>query len=96
MKVLTTDGRIVEGMPITEEQILMRAELALLIHSIVCPNVRHDDRSGQSRCQEAADSMVFHYEIKRLAAELCPDSRGKVFIPSEPAPDWLRRPLVKT
>ena len=95
--ILTSEGKIAEGVPMADYQVALRLEIAAALHAQLCNHARLEDYvhvDGYSPCQRAADKLILRYAMVRIDG---PDLevRGKIYVPPEPPPSWLRGPIER-
>jgi hypothetical protein len=89
MQFLTADGKVFSGVPLTDDQVKLRPEITTLLHLGFCdgdhPNISYP------LCGRIADRLLTTYAMVRFDSET--EARGKVYVPKDPPPDWMRGPI---
>ena len=88
MQFLTTDGRVSEGVPLTDHQVALRPEIEDVIHATVCGGAEHEE--DYPACLRAADKLIMRYAMVAIESEERP-SQPKPSMSKPPA--WLHEPL---
>lgn len=69
MKFLNENGEVVEGVALTETQVILRQEILKFVHEKACKSAyhsSHDRRYGNVSCEQIANFFVTKFSISPL------------------------------
>jgi hypothetical protein len=91
MKFINEDGKIIEGIPLTDQQAEQRDRLVVYFHEEACGGSYHGTYSNSERkCEKLSNAFVTG-EMAKIAEGL---SEGQVVEPiTEPAPEPASTPV---
>lgn len=63
MQFLTSEGKIFEGQPLTDEQVKQRVELVEYFHLEVCNSSYHSRYDTDKKCETLANFFITKFEL---------------------------------